>query len=162
MKYLPLLIATIIASSGVAGVVIAGTYGYGPLAYLSYNIIVPKQNQTFTISPAYIDLGNLTPGKSGNVTVTASITVKENGTYVIMLLHKEKLEKVFSYFNVSINIDNHNLLLTLESPIAKVNLTSGTYNVKITIYYKVSQHPKGDLHVKKEPILVIHPINNND
>jgi len=159
MKYLPILIATILVSSAVTGVVIAGTYGYGPLAYLSYNIIVPKANQTVTINLAYIDLGNLTPGKAGNVSVTASLSIKENGTYVIKLLHVEKLEKVFSYFNVSVKIGNKTILLTLESPVAKINLTAGNYNVVITVFYKVSLHPKGDLHVKKEPIIVIHPIN---
>jgi 2,5-dioxopentanoate dehydrogenase len=163
MKSIPILILTvIIATSAAAGIIIAGTQGFGPLAYLSYNVIVPKENETISIIPAYLDLGNLTPGKAGSVSAVANITIKSNGTYTISLLHTEKLEKVFSNFTIIIEISNKKVKLNLENEKAKLNLTAGTYEVKITVFYKVSMHPKGDLHVKKEPILIIHPASTND
>ncbi|BDC17651.1 hypothetical protein [Acidianus sp. HS-5] len=148
-----LLLALVAISSLGAGIGIAGVMGYGPLAYISYHI----QTQTQQVIPAHINLGNLTAGESSNVTANATVTVRSNGTYEIKLLHGEKLQKAFSEFEVKITIGNTTLMLTPKNDTASVNLTKGTYVVFIEIIYQVSQHPKGDLNVLNEPLLIIHP-----
>lgn len=150
------LIIGLIAMVAIAtGIFIAGVSGYGPLAYISYHVVT--NSTTTQIIPAYINLGNITPGEKGSVTANATIKLSDNGTYVIQLLHVEKLKKVFSEFNVSITIGNKTIMLSLSNPKVELNLTSGEYEVHITIYYMVSQHPKGDLTVNNEPLLIIHP-----
>ncbi|BFH72702.1 hypothetical protein SJAV_06460 [Sulfurisphaera javensis] len=155
------LVLGLIAMVAIAtGIFIAGVEGYGPIAYISYHVQV--SNSTAEIIPAYINLGNLSSGMKGNVTVNATIVISNNGTYVIQLLHSEKLSKVFSEFNVTIEIANKTLLLNLEQTKVNVNLTAGKYIVYIKIFYEVSNHPRGDLNVNKEPLLIIHPKGDKD
>ncbi|MEJ2776000.1 hypothetical protein WIW90_07220 [Sulfolobaceae archaeon RB850M] len=158
MKAIPLLIV-VIAATMATGVFVAGMHGYGPLAYISYHITA--SNSSAEIIPAYINLGNLTAGEKGNVTANATIVISSNGTYEIKLLHIEKLSKVFSYFNVTIEIDGKTILLNLDNDKAYLNLTSGKYTIIITISYQVSNHPKGDLNVNQEPLLIIHPVHKD-
>ncbi|QIW25087.1 hypothetical protein EWF20_13715 [Sulfolobus sp. S-194] len=153
-----LLIGLIAMVAIATGIFIAGVNGYGPIAYISYHVQV--SNSTSQIIPAYINLGNITPGEKGNITSNATIIISSNGTYVIKLLHSEKLSKVFSEFNITIKIGNETLLLNLHQTEVTVNLTSGKYIVYIKIFYQVSEHPKGDLDVIKEPLLIIHPKGN--
>ena len=144
-----------------AGVFAAGMEGYGPLAYISYHIQASNSSSA-EIIPAYINLGNLTPGMKGNVTATASIVLHENGTYEIKLLHEDKLSKVFSVFNVTVTIGDKTVVLSLSNDEATLNLTAGNYTVYIKIIYQVSEHPHGDLNVKQEPLLIIHPYGNDE
>lgn len=153
----PILLAFLAAS---AGITLASANGYGPLAYISYHI--KSTNQSAQIIAANIDLGNLTAGQKGSITANSTINIDKNGTYEIKLLHHEKLEKVFSSFNVTLKIGNQTLNLNLEHDEVKINLNKGTYIVMITIEYQVKQNPKGDLTVKNEPLLVIHPEDNEE
>ena len=156
----PLILLLLIAASvGATGLVIAGLHGYGPLAYISYNVQTSNSNQ---IIPAYINLGSLTPGQSGTVTANATIMINQNGTYEIKLLHVEKLSKVFTSFNVTVTIGKETITLNLNHDEQYLNLTSGKYLVVIVINYTVSTHPHGDLHVKNEPLLIIHPEGEQD
>lgn len=161
MKPLPLLLL-IVASAAATGVMVAGMHGYGPLAYISYNVIQTSNNNSTEIIPAYINLGNITPGETGTVSANATLVISSNGTYEIELLHTEKLSKVFSSFNVTITIGNTTLTLTLHHDDQELNLTAGKYNVIITIHYKVSDNPQGDLSVNNEPLLIIHPHGDHD
>ncbi len=152
------ILALIAISSFVAGLVVAGVSGYGPLAYISYHIIVSQQQAQAQIIPAYINLGNLTPGENGSVSAKAVINISSNGTFTIQLLHSEKLQKDFSEFVVKLSINNTtNINLTPENNTAELNLTKGVYTVLIDITFQVSQHPQGDLNVMQEPLLIIHP-----
>ncbi|MBB5253867.1 hypothetical protein [Sulfurisphaera ohwakuensis] len=153
-----LLIGLIAMVAVATGIFVAGVNGYGPIAYISYHVQV--SNSTSQIIPAYINLGNITPGEKGNITSNATIILSSNGTYVIQLLHVEKLSKVFSEFNITIEIGNKTLLLNLYQTKVNVNLTAGKYIVYIKIFYQVLNHPKGDLNVMKEPLLIIHPKGN--
>jgi hypothetical protein len=160
----PLLVLLLIVTSAAAtGVMLAGMHGYGPLSYISYNVIQTNNNNNSTeIIPAYINLGNITAGETGTVSANATLVISSNGTYEIELLHTEKLSKVFSSFNVTINIGNTTLTLTLHHDDQELNLTAGKYNVIITIHYKVSDNPHGDLRVNNEPLLLIHPHGDHD
>lgn len=153
-----LLIGLIAMVAIATTIFVIGADGYGPLAYISYHLQV--SNSTSQIIPAYINLGNLTPGEKGNITANATIIISSNGTYVIKLLHAEKLSKVFSEFNITIEIENKTLLLNLYQTKVNINLTAGKYIVYIKIFYQVSEHPKGDLNVVNEPLLIIHPKGN--
>ncbi|AWS00557.1 hypothetical protein [Metallosphaera hakonensis] len=147
------LIALALLGSGVA---VSSVAGFGPIAYISYHII-SNQNENITIIPANIDLGNLTPGMKGNVSVNSTITLSKTDNYTIMLLHVEKLRKDFSKFVIEITINNETFNVSLDHPRHVVQLENGTYHVELTIFYKVSLHPKGDLTVNNEPLLIIHP-----
>ncbi|QGR19999.1 hypothetical protein [Stygiolobus azoricus] len=160
MKSLPLLLL-IVSSVAATGVMIAGMHGYGPLGYISYNVIQTNNNST-EIIPAYINLGNITAGETGTVSANATLVISSNGTYEIKLLHTEKLSKVFSSFNVTISIGKTTLTLTLDHDEQELNLTTGKYNVVITIHYKVSDNPHGDLSVNNEPLLIIHPYGDHE
>ncbi|QGA55221.1 hypothetical protein GFS03_11855 [Sulfolobus sp. E5-1-F] len=155
------LLALALVGAFVAGLATAGVAGYGPLAYISYHIIVSQQQGQAQVIPAYINLGNLTAGEKGNTTATAVINISSNGTYTIDLLHADKLQKVFSNFTVELKINNNTITLTPENDSANVKLASGSYNVSILIIFQVSQHPKGDLNVNQEPLLIIHPQGDN-
>ena len=154
-----LLIGLIAMVAIAAGVFAAGIAGYGPIAYISYHVQSSNSsNQSSAeIIPAYVNLGNLTPGMQGTITVNASISLNNNGTYEISLEHEDKLSKVFSEFNVTITIGNKTVMLTLSNDDVYLNLTAGNYTVYIKIFYQVSAHPHGDLNVKNEPLLTIHP-----
>ncbi len=142
------LIALVGASVGALA-----SMGYGPFAYISYSV---SGQQGTEIIPVHFDLGNLTAGQQGNVTGNATITIMQTGNYTIKLLHVEKLEKVFSYFNVTLKINNNTYLVNLEKSSTNLTLNNGTYQVEITIFYKVSLNPKAE-DIKNEPLLVIHP-----
>jgi len=159
-----LLLLLIVTSAAATGVMLAGMHGYGPLSYISYNVIQTNNNSNNNteIIPAYINLGNITAGETGTVSANATLVISSNGTYEIQLSHTEKLSKVFSSFNVTINIGNTTLTLTLYHYDQELNLTAGKYNVIITIYYKVSDNPHGDLSVNNEPLLLIHPYGDQD
>jgi len=160
-----LLLLLIVTSAAATGVMLAGMHGYGPLSYISYNVIQTNNNSnnnSTEIIPAYINLGNITAGETGTVSANATLVISSNGTYEIELLHTEKLSKVFSSFNVTINIGNTTLTLTLHHDNQELNLTVGKYNVIITIHYRVADNPHGDLHVKNEPLLIIHPHKDHD
>ncbi|QKR00325.1 hypothetical protein GWK48_08000 [Metallosphaera tengchongensis] len=149
------LIALVALGSGIAASSVAG---FGPLAYISYHIITAQeQNANITIIPANINLGNLTPGMKGNVTVNATITLSKSDNYTVMLLHVEKLRKAFSEFKVMISLGNETFNVSLDKPYHVLYLQNGTYHVYVTIFYKVSNNPKGDLNVNNEPLLIIHP-----
>lgn len=155
-----LLLALVATASLASGMAIAGVVGYGPLAYISYHIQGGSQSYSqpgVVVVPAYIDLGNLTVGQSGNVTVNASVTINSDGIYKIKLLHEEKLEKVFSKFEVKVTIGNNTVVLTPKKDSAYLNLTNGTYNANIQISYQVAKYVKGDVYVSKEPLLVLYP-----
>ncbi|WP_338599138.1 hypothetical protein V6M85_09340 [Sulfolobus tengchongensis] len=156
------ILALAIVGAFVAGLASAGAIGYGPLAYISYHIIVNQQQGQAQIIPAYINLGNLTAGEKGNVTASAKLNISSNGTYTIDLLHVEKLQKAFSTFIVTLKIGNENITLTPENDSASVSLVKGTYNVSIFISFQVSQNPKGDLNVTNEPLLIIHPAGESE
>jgi len=147
------LVALLVGSTAVAASSVAG---YGSLAYITYHIINTNEGN-ITIVPANINLGNLTPGEKGNVTVNASVTLSKTDNYTIMLLHLEKLKKDFSEFKAIINIGNKTITIDLDHPFAVLQLSNGTYQVHITIVYQVSQNPSGDLNVNNEPLLIIHP-----
>jgi len=151
-----LLIGLIAMVAIAASVFAAGMDGYGPIAYISYHIQASNSSSA-EIIPAYINLGNLTPGMKGNVTANATIILHENGTYEIEMLHEDKLSKVFSVFNVTMTIGNKTVVLSLSNYNAKLNLTAGKYIVYIKIFYQVSGYPHGDLNVNQEPFLMIHP-----
>jgi 2,5-dioxopentanoate dehydrogenase len=160
-----LLLLLIVTSAAATGVMLAGMHGYGPLSYISYNVIQTNNNSnnnSIEIIPAYINLGNITAGETGTVSANATLVISSNGTYEIELLHTEKLSKVFSSFNVTINIGNTTLTLTLHHDDQELNLTAGKYNVIITIHYKVADNPHGDLRVNNEPLLLIHPHGDHD
>ncbi|QPG50280.1 hypothetical protein HFC64_11145 [Saccharolobus solfataricus] len=151
------ILALTLVGAFLAGLATAGVAGYGPLAYISYHIMVSQQKGQAQVIPAYINLGNLTAGEKGNITATAAINISTNGTYTIDLLHADKLQKIFSNFTVELKINNYTIILTLENDSAHVSLVNGSYNVSILIIYQVSQHPSGDLNVNNEPLLIIHP-----
>ena len=156
-----LLIGLIAMVAIAAGVFAAGMAGYGPIAYISYHV-QSSNSSSAEIIPAYINLGNLTPGMNGTITANASISLHDNGTYEIKLLHVEKLSKVFSEFNVTITIGNKTVMLTLSNDDIYLNLTAGNYTVYIKIFYQVSNQPHGDLNVTKEPLLIIHPYGDSN
>ncbi|BCU69434.1 hypothetical protein [Stygiolobus caldivivus] len=156
MKNLVLLLL-IGLSIGATGVMVAGMHGYGPLAYISYNVINTSNDNSTEIIPAYLNLGNITPGQTGTVSSNATVIISSNGTYEIKLLHVEKLSKVFSSFNVTITIGNTTVTFNLYHHDQDLNLTSGKYLVLIVIHYTVSTHPHGDLSVNNEPLLILHP-----
>jgi hypothetical protein len=141
--------------TAVGGATAAMAAGFGPLAYISYNIQGANEGQG-QIIPTHINLGNLTPGSSGTVTANATVTISKSGNYTFKLLHQEKLEKVFKTFDVNITIGSKTVLLSLEHDEATVSLQNGTYTVFITIHYVVSKTPKSE-HVSNEPLIVFHP-----
>lgn len=157
------LIALIAAASFIAGMAAAGVIGYGPLAYISYHIISSTQKAgEVQIIPAYINLGNLTAGENGSVTALAALilNISSNNTYnnyTVKLLHSDKLQKDFSMFIVELKIGNNTVILTPENNSAQITLANGYYNVSILIIFQVSQNPQGDLNVYNEPLLIIHP-----
>jgi len=158
-----LLIGLIAMVAIAAGVFAAGIAGYGPISYISYHVQASNSsNQSSAeIIPAYINLGNLTPGMQGTITANASISLNNNGTYEISLEHQDKLSKVFSEFNVTITIGNKTVILTLSNDNAYLNLSTGNYNIYIKISYQVSNQPHGDLSVTNEPLLTIHPYGDS-
>jgi len=153
-----LLLVLVATASLAAGMSIAGVMGYGPLAYISYHI---QSNGQGEVIPAYINLGNLTAGESGNVTANATVVINYNGTYELHLLHGEKLQKVFSEFTVNVTIGNTSVVLTPDNDSVSLYLAKGTYTVLIEVMYQVSQCPKGDLNVNQEPLIIIHPENED-
>ncbi|MEM0175155.1 MAG: hypothetical protein QXK17_06510 [Metallosphaera sp.] len=152
MKPIYLALIALLIGSGVAA---SSVTGFGPIAFISYHIISTQNN--ITIIPANVNLGNLTPGMKGNVTVNATIVITKTDNYTIMLLHVEKLKKDFSKFVVEIMMEGQTFNLSEEHPSKVLQIQNGTYDVMITIYYKVSLNPKGDLNVSNEPLLIIHP-----
>lgn len=136
------------------GVATAGFLGYGPLAFISYHILMPTN---VTVIPAYINLGNLTPGSSGTITAKAEVSIGMNGTYTVELIHEDELSHVFSVFNVTVTIGNETVTLNLDHDETHVYLIAGTYDVTITINYVVKQLPKPPYIVNNQPFLVIHP-----
>ncbi|MEM3271476.1 MAG: hypothetical protein QW157_06550, partial [Metallosphaera sp.] len=83
--------------------------------------------------------------------------ITKTDNYTIMLLHVEKLKKDFSKFVVEIMMEGQTFNLSEEHPSKVLQIQNGTYDIMITIYYKVSLNPKGDLNVSNEPLLIIHP-----
>ena len=156
-----LLIGLIAMVAIATAVFAAGMEGYGPIAYISYHVIYTNSTSV-EIVPAYINLGNLTPGMKGNASATATIIFHKSGEYEIKLLHEDKLSDVFSEFNVTITIGNKTITLSLSNDEASFNITAGKYTVYIKIFYQVSTHPEGDLNVKQEPLLIIHPHGDHD
>lgn len=156
-----LLIGLIAMVAIAAGVFAAGLKGYGPIAYISYHV-KSSNSSSAEIIPAYINLGNLTPGMKGNASANALIVLYKNGTYEIKLLHEDKLSDVFSTFNVTVTIGNKTVVLSLSNDEAVLNLTPGNYTVYIKIFYQVSNNPEGDLNVNHEPLLIIHPYEEGD
>ncbi|WP_069806395.1 hypothetical protein [Vulcanisaeta thermophila] len=152
----PLLLLAIVGLAFAGGVMAAGFMGYGPLAFITYNVVVPSVNATTTVIPAYLNLGNLTPGASGSVTANAKVTIGVNGTYTIELTHEDALDHVFSVFNVTVSIGNETVTLNLEHDEAKVYLTAGTYDVTITVNYLVKTQPEPPYTVHDMPFLVLH------
>jgi 2,5-dioxopentanoate dehydrogenase len=61
-----------------------------------------------------------------------------------------------------VNIDNYSIALSLENDTAHVYLAKGFYNVTILGVYQVAQNPQGDLTVIQEPLLVIHPTEQDE
>ncbi|MCY0860555.1 MAG: hypothetical protein OWQ54_09010 [Sulfolobaceae archaeon] len=155
------LVALIATAAFLVGLVTAGVSGYGPLAYISYNITPPQSPQQAQIIPAYINLGNLTAGQNGSVTAYAFISIPTNGTYTIDLEHSDSLQNAFSVFIVKVNIGNNSVTLTPEKDSAHVVLSQGKYNVTINITFQVSPNPEGQLSVSQQPLLEIHPAENS-
>jgi 2,5-dioxopentanoate dehydrogenase len=159
------LLALVAISTFAVGIAVAGVSGYGPLAYISYHIITQQQQsqggQTQVI-PAYINLGNITPDESGNATAKASVNISSSGYYTIELEHSDQLQEDFSKFVVYVNIDNYSIALSPENDTAHVYLAKGFYNVTILVVYQVAQNPQGDLTVIQEPLLVIHPTEQDE
>lgn len=154
------LVVAMVALSFMAGLAVAGISGYGPLAYISYNIVV--QHMQAQVIPAYINLGNLTAGEVGKQSAEAALTIPRNGTYVLKLVDPGDLGEVFSTFTVELGVGGKTIVLTLSNSTAYVTLTQGTYNVTITVMFQVSQSPEGDLHVVNRPLVVIFPASENE
>lgn len=161
MKTTPLILLSLVAGM-LGGVAIAGAAGYGPLAYISYHLMTSTHNASVIIVPAYINLGNISPKQHGVISANATIELKENGTFIVKLLHKEKFEKVFSNLTIVLTIGKESVTLSLDHTSQNITLSSGNYTVIITVYYTVSAHPKGDHNVFKEPFIIIHPIGEEE
>lgn len=144
-------IAMVAIVAGATGAMAAA--GFGPLAYISYTVQGVKNEQVIA---ANINLGNLTPGSSGTVTSNATLIISQSGNYTFKLLHQEKLEKVFTTFDVNITINNKTVMLSLQHEESTISLQNGTYTVLITIHYVVSKTPKTE-HVSNEPLIIVHP-----
>ncbi|AHC52263.1 hypothetical protein SUSAZ_10490 [Sulfolobus acidocaldarius SUSAZ] len=154
----PILLVALAAIGLTSGILIAGVSGYGPLAYISYHVVgVSNSNSSIQLTPVFFSLGNITPGQSGEIKLNTTLIVNANGTYVFQLLHEEKLNNVFSSFNVTLNISGKVVTLSLDNDHQALNLTTGKYNVVVTLSYTVSEHPHGDLNVKREPLIIVHP-----
>jgi|BEDMetMinimDraft_2_1075160.scaffolds.fasta_scaffold00026_15 hypothetical protein len=152
------IVAIVLLSVFGGATVAMAASGYGPLAYISYSVTGTSNEQ---VVAAHINLGNLNPGASGTVTANATVKVDKSGNYTFKLEEVEKLSKVFSSFNVTINIANHILNLSLNDKRATLYLQNGTYTVLVTIHYVVSNHPKSE-HVENEPLIVFHPAGEDN
>lgn len=130
----------------------------------TYHIITQQQSQggQTQVIPAYINLVNIAPNESGNATAKASVNISSSGYYTIELEHSDQLQEDFSKFVVYVNIDNYSIALSLENDTANVYLAKGFYNVTILVVYQVAQNPQGDLTVIQEPLLVIHPTDQDE
>lgn len=157
------LIALSLIAGLMGGIAVAGVAGFGPLAYISYHIMAPQAQQGAMIIPAYINLGNLTPSQAGVVKASATLDLKTNGTFKVILLHREKFSKVFSNFTVVLQFSNNKtVVLSLTQTMENITLSSGNYTVLITLYFTVSSSPHGDLNVFKEPFIIIHPVGQGE
>lgn len=135
---------------------------FGKAAFLSFNIQPSSNSQSDiqqygleVVSPAYLNLGNLTAGQTGNYTSQGVVQVYNNSTFTVKLEELETLHKDFSTFNVSLTLGGKQYYLSLENPITNVTLQRGNYTFTVQINYVVSNHPSGD-HEQNLNILEFH------
>lgn len=139
------MLAGIILISFMAGIVAAGSMGYGPLAYISFHIESGGGGGggSLITTPAYIDLGNLTAGSSGSTSATATLEVPSYGKYEFKLENESELKRVFSSFTVTVDVDGAVVVLDLYGDDSRdLYLNPGTYTVSITIDYTVKSNPQ--------------------
>ena len=142
------MLVGIVLLSFLGGMVAAGSMGYGPLAYISFQIQGGSGGGggggSLLTTPAYVDLGTITAGSSGSFTAEATLEVPSSGYYEFELESESHLEKAFSYFVVTVDVggvDTVVLSLYGEDSI-KVYLDPGTYDVSISVDYTVKDNPE--------------------
>jgi len=146
MERAALRLVAVLAAGFMAGLVVAGASGWGPLAYISYTINGGGSggNNTIFITPAYLDLGELSPGMAGNATGQATVTVTSSGYYEVSLVHEGKLKRDFASFTVTVAINGTTITLSpYGEDSATVYLGAGTYNATINVSYIVKDNPQG-------------------
>jgi hypothetical protein len=151
------LLALVLLGGVATGAVIAAASN-GSLATLNYRItgVQPSQPQAFPIN---LSLGTLTPGSKGTISGNATVNISAAGLYQIRLNHADQLDRVFSEFVVTLNIDGQTYTLTTgrgEDSVA-LTLAAGVYKVDIQLTYQVSQSPFGELSAHNLIFLTIQP-----
>ncbi|MEB3780708.1 MAG: hypothetical protein GSR85_10870 [Desulfurococcales archaeon] len=140
------MLVGIVMLSFLGGMVAAGSMGYGPLAYISFQIQGSSGGGgggSLLTTPAYIDLGTINAGDSGSFTAEASLEIPSSGYYEFDLENEGQLEKAFSYFVVTINVGGDTVVLSLYGDDSeKIYLDPGTYDVSITVDYTVKNNPQ--------------------
>ncbi|MDT7903520.1 MAG: hypothetical protein RQ838_05535 [Caldivirga sp.] len=153
------LLITLALAVGLTGTVVAMDM-HGVLVYISYHLILPPP-PSYVAIPAYVNLGNLTPGMAGSASATAHLYVNSTG-YFRVKLHDDGLNDVFSNLTVVLQIGGRSIILNLERDEATVNLTPGNYTMAVTIYYVVSDNPHGPPYVANKPLITITPIKGSE
>jgi len=138
-----------------------GCYGYA--RGLSVHKLPPNTTPppSYVAIPAYVNLGNLTPGMAGSASATAHLYVNSTG-YFRVKLHDDGLNDVFSNLTVVLQIGGRSIILNLERDEATVNLTPGNYTMAVTIYYVVSDNPHGPPYVANKPLITVTPIKGSE
>jgi len=109
----------------------------------------PVIQQPISVKPINLNLGTLYPNASNEVSTLATITIDKGGEYLFQFANMSKIEGEYSAFSIGIIISNSTYhigfsLGWLYWPIVYYNdtiyLSSGTYNVNVTIYYYVNSN----------------------
>lgn len=124
------------------------------LAYVSFTIVGPGPQGEFSVSPAYINLGNLTAGESGSIEAVGVLKLGVGGYVHFKLMHEDLLSREFSNFTVDVALSNYSFILTPEEDEYSVFLRPGTYNVTIRIYYVVSPYAS-NVTASKMPLIAV-------
>lgn len=107
---------------------------------ISYNDNSPDDDSDETVHNSIILLrytfNNITPNSTGNLVFHETINISQGGTYRLAV-DGENLDEVFSNLTVAVNINgNTYYLYPVDGPDhVYISLTSGTYNVTISVSY---------------------------
>jgi 2,5-dioxopentanoate dehydrogenase len=176
-----LAVLSLVLAVSAAAVAISAVQGNLPLATVTYtvkgnqsgsqNSAISTNGSVYVLTPAQLNLGNLTAGGKGNASATAKILVNSSGYFEIEL-NDNAIKHVFSHFVVQMQIGNQTVTLTMNDNgkgqhhasghnEAVIYLAKGTYNVTITVYYHVKNHVS-NVTVTNAPLLKIMPYHGHD
>lgn len=133
----------------VAALVITGSAG----AAVATGIIHTGGADTF-------DLGTLSPGQSGNVTISTSVDLNSSGLYHLSMEKEDHIGNTFSMFALSVAVNGTTYNLSNgEQDNSGMNLSAGNYTFDITLHYAVRNNVISS-NESNVPFLFLHKSDN--